>query len=73
MQVTELGYLVSSSDLLLADADLDCAPSVCSSVDAMMRTGAPSLPTRPAPLLSALIRGPQSMGALLGDAACIKI
>eukprot|EP00746_Dinoflagellata_sp_MGD_P076122 gnl/MRDRNA2_/MRDRNA2_30626_c0_seq1.p1 gnl/MRDRNA2_/MRDRNA2_30626_c0~~gnl/MRDRNA2_/MRDRNA2_30626_c0_seq1.p1 ORF type:complete len:333 (-),score=57.67 gnl/MRDRNA2_/MRDRNA2_30626_c0_seq1:281-1246(-) len=58
--VTELGYLITSDDLLLADEVLDAVPPRPSSMDAFIgKSNAES------PGLSAIIRGNTSLGALL--------
>ena len=59
--VTELGYLLTSDDLLLSDDAIDRAPPRPSSVDALLRGAAAEQPGG----LAALVRGPASLGGLL--------
>jgi len=58
--VTELGYLITSDDLLLEDGVLDKAPPRSSSVDAFLHKSKAQ-----APSLSSILRGESSLGALL--------
>merc|ERR1712060_744776 len=61
--VTELGYHVNLDELLLMDGVLD-ASTRPTSLDALFRTKGPEAAKRPGGL-SALLRGPCSLGALL--------
>ena len=65
--VSELGYLLTSDDLLLSDADLDSAPPRPSSVDALLRQAPEATPG-----IAALVRGPKSLGGLL-ERACFGL
>lgn len=56
--VTEVGYLLTSEDLLLSDTELDANPPRPSSLDALVRMPA-------SPGLAALVRGGSSIGAQL--------
>ena len=59
---TELGYLLTSTDLLRTDAELDADSPRRSSVDSFLKPGK---------TLSSLIRGEDSLGSLLGKRGCV--
>lgn len=58
--VSELGYLLTSEDLLLPDDSIDAAPPRPSSIDALLQLPSPGVSS-----LAGLVRGPASLGAFL--------
>jgi hypothetical protein len=72
---TELGYLLTTDDLQLSDEQLDGDPALANKCSLGALVSPPGSTEGRSPSLSQLVRGPHSLGALIGEqlygAACL--